>query len=226
MNKPIFFLHITKTGGQTIEELLRRNYSEVMQFTHDKDYSGLPKNKEVYMGQVANYTSDMLDISFKFSFVRDPIDRLVSFYNYYKLHNHRGAQWIHNDGTVERYEVNSQLPLIEFFGQEGIKKVAFNRMTRDFGSKEPLFSLDPMDEVYDRAIKNIDYYDFIGIFEEFDTSMSKLGKLLGKDFEQLHVNKAKKLKKDITKKEREFLQPFVEYDQKVYDYCLKKFKNG
>jgi len=227
MNKPIFFLHITKTGGQTIEELLRRNYSKVFQFGHDEDYKSLPQGYDVYMGQTAPYTRDLIEGDvFSFAFVRDPIERLVSFYNYYKVHKFKRVRWIHSDGTHEEYPIDSQLPLIEFFEQEPIKKVCFNRMTRDFGAEEPLFEVDDNLLSYDNVeniLSKVDSYDFIGIFEKFDESLSKLGKILGKEFENIHINKVKKEKETIADEEYEFLEHYTAYDQAVYEYCLEKF---
>jgi len=227
MNKPIFFLHITKTGGQTIEELLRRNYSKVFQFGHDEDYKSLPQGHEVYMGQTAPYTRDLIEGDvFSFAFVRDPVERLVSFYNYYKVHKFRRVRWIHADGTHEEYPIDSSLPLIEFFEQEPIKKVCFNRMARDFGAEEPLFDLSNSNlsyDKYDYFMSKIDSYDFIGIFEEFDESLSRLGKILGKDFEKIHVNRVKKEKEVVTEAEYEYLEYYTAYDEAIYEYCLKKF---
>jgi hypothetical protein len=224
MNKPIFFLHITKTGGQTIEELLRRNYSKVFQFGHDEDYKSLPQEYDVYMGQTAPYTRDLIEGDvFSFAFVRDPIERLVSFYNYYKVHKFKRVRWIHADGTHEEYPIDSQLPLMDFFSQEPIMKVCMNRMTRDFGAEEPLFEPKTINATYKRALKNIDSYDFIGIFEQFNESLSKLGKILGKEFENIHINKVKKEKESVTSDEYRYLENYTMYDRKIYTYCLEKF---
>ena len=227
MSKPIFYMHITKTGGKSIEELLRRNYDKVFQLKHDTDYKSLPQGYDVYMGQTVGYTRDLIEGDvFSFTFVRDPIERLVSFYNYYHVGKFDIVQWVHSDGTVERYNIDSSLPLIEFFGQEPIKKVCFNRMTRDFGADEPLFDLansNLSDNKYDYYMSKIDSYDFVGIFEKFDESLSKLDKILGKDFEDVHINKSPKPKSEITPEEHEFLDKYTRYDQKIYEYCLKKF---
>jgi hypothetical protein len=227
MNKPIFYMHITKTGGQSIEELLRRNYEKVTQLDHDTDYKSLPQGNDVYMGQVANYTRNLIEGDvFSFTFVRDPIERLVSFYNYYQLRGFNIVQWVHSDGRIERYNIDSTLPLIEFFEQEPIKKVCFNRMTRDFGANEPLFNLANSNlsyDKYDYFMSKIDSYDFIGIFEKFDESLSKLGKILGKDFEDVHINKSPKPKVKLTDDEYEYLEYYTAYDQDIYEYCLEKF---
>ena len=227
MSKPIFYMHITKTGGKSIEELLRRNYDKVFQLKHDTDYKSLPQGYDVYMGQTVGYTRDLIEGDvFSFTFVRDPIERLVSFYNYYHVGKFDIVQWVHSDGTVERYNIDSSLPLIEFFEQGPIKKVCFNRMTRDFCAKEPLFEVDDNLLSYNNVeniLSKVDSYDFIGIFEKFDESLSKLGKILGKEFENIHINKVKKEKETITDEEYEFLEHYTAYDRAVYEYCLEKF---
>ena len=227
MNKPIFYMHITKTGGKSIEELLRRNYDKVFQLKHDTDYKSLPQGYDVYMGQTVGYTRDLIEGDvFSFTFVRDPIERLVSFYNYYHVGNFDVVQWVHSDGTIERYDIDSSLPLVEFFEQEPIKKVCFNRMTRDFGAKEPLFDLDNRFLSYDNfenILSKVNSYDFIGIFEKFDESLSNLGKILGKDFEDIHINKSPKPKVKLTDEEYDFLDHYTAYDQAVYERCLEKF---
>jgi chondroitin 4-sulfotransferase 11 len=80
------FVHIPKNGGTSIKKLL--------DITSDKKYYHRPatKLKEIYKKEWGDY--------FKFGVVRNPWDRVVSIYNYYKFNKKCGIKNIDYDFDV------------------------------------------------------------------------------------------------------------------------------
>ena len=65
----LIFIHIQKTGGSTISEILSKNFPDICQF----------KAKHDFAIQGTGELCEWKDY-YKFAFVRNPWDRLVSWY--------------------------------------------------------------------------------------------------------------------------------------------------
>jgi len=95
-NKKIFFLHIPKTAGTSLREIIIKNYGiENCYFIYSKgagfntldDFKSLDKQKinkyKVFMGHVTYNTELFKDIDAEFvTFIRNPIDRIISYYQH------------------------------------------------------------------------------------------------------------------------------------------------
>ena len=85
------FVHIQKTGGSSIEYVLRQfDPTALREIPHERDPQNLLKGRHVFARDIRDYLgSKIWNSYFKFAFVRNPWDRLVSWYNMIKL---RGDQ--------------------------------------------------------------------------------------------------------------------------------------
>lgn len=107
-SRKFIFLHIPKTGGEAITATLKAHIDLEQDLVLDRAFNKLPRRKRKQFSQFSalHKHSDVSKVMsviscrewethFKFAFVRDPIDRCISFYNYcgdqVELRNHRPA---------------------------------------------------------------------------------------------------------------------------------------
>src|SRR5881275_1899076 len=67
----VLFVHIQKTGGETVGSILKKNVPDTRPFGAKHDFASSGKLK----------LGETWDNYFKFAFVRNPWDRLVSWYS-------------------------------------------------------------------------------------------------------------------------------------------------
>lgn len=79
----IFFAHVPKTGGSSVEDYLLRRFSDISLFRAEKrplQRGVLPPPQHLTAEDLANLLPKQLDYSF--ATVRDPLKRIVSEYKY------------------------------------------------------------------------------------------------------------------------------------------------
>ncbi len=162
------FVHIQKTAGSSITDSL----------------SKLEGNKRIgyYHSFIRNNKIDNIDSYFKFCFVRNPWDRLVSWYNMMINKN------THND--FSRYLLENSNNFSEFLN---LTDVINEGMAHEYNDENPYpksISFNQLDYISDNS-GNI-LVDFIGRFEnlnnDFDYVMNKIGIT---NYHLPHINKFK-----------------------------------
>ncbi len=182
------YIHITKTAGVSIEHSLREYYREISadvsaktQTSHElpgylegpqhADLRGILRNRTISDGSrhqqsihsgVSSPAFSGCDLShyFTFSFVRNPWDRMVSFYYH------------HQRNSPERRSL---------FEKESISFSDFIYSTKSFGLKNTRESGRNPDQLswLENPSQNLDDIDFIGRFEtlqrDFDTVCDRIG---------------------------------------------------
>ena len=154
----ILSLHIPKTAGVTIRNVLKRHFGPgfVLWYWQITDAWGrvhpdVPAGADCVHGHVA---ADQLAAKFPFgrliTWVRDPVQRVVSSY-YHRL---RDPDWQH-PVCLELHR--KKLSLADYAALPLVR----NEMSRFFGRTRP------------------DDYLFIGVVEEFDASFRRMRQLLG-----------------------------------------------
>ncbi|MGR3318949.1 MAG: sulfotransferase family 2 domain-containing protein [Candidatus Anammoxibacter sp.] len=159
----LIFIHIQKTGGNTISRLLRENISDIYSFQAKHGFAG-------------NGMRELKDWEkyFKFAFVRNPWDRLVSWYSMIKgaediswlkaLVNERKKKHYKQIryNKIWRYVLDNSSSFEEFIVKctdpNEINKCAFNP-----------FIYNQLDYVTDKDGKLI--VDFIGKFESYENDL-------------------------------------------------------
>jgi hypothetical protein len=159
--KKFAFIHINKTGGTSIAQVLRRFAPNDVFNKHEMIYE-IPKNaQQSFLNQenVLNQLKDGVDY-FKFTFVRNPWDRCVSnFFHNKKRH------------PEKRHA-----------------KMNFKDYLDDLDS-DWTTSYNQIDWLLDGSGKN--QVDFIGRFENLEEDFSKVCSTLGiKNYELPHVFKS------------------------------------
>ncbi|SMF02294.1 sulfotransferase family 2 domain-containing protein [Desulfovibrio gilichinskyi] len=236
--KKIFFFHITKTAGTSLRNLLLKNYGENQIYDSCANSRGpnagsdllyennldLFPQKNCFMG---HYRSNILPIIpnsfFRFTFLREPVSRAVSWFYYLKKSNH----------------FTSPLTLEEFFFDVPIQskykktatlayfKQATNVYVRSFTNNLGKDINFINQNNYTNAITNMHYYfDFIGFLEKYNESTFILSKLCNFDdifYEKLNVISKPKSYRNYRKElgDELFNQiiSYNKYDVELYSYA-------
>lgn len=194
------FVHIQKTGGSSISHVLYH------------DLGGR---------QIGNYHSRMQDVRiffrpYTFAFVRNPWDRLVSWYNMMQkkgVHNSLSRYLLENSNNFSEFlrltEViheNEYEPKRFFSLRPYLKSIAFNQVDYVTNRKGHIVA------------------DFIGRFEtlqdDFDVLMGNLG-LPPKDLPRLNVFKHADYRKYYTSADVDFVAKLFKKDIDYFQYTFE-----
>ena len=187
----IIFLHIPKCGGTTLHNVLELWYgknkihAERFNGLYNQDIMGLG-SKQVFSGHFDFYSTSFIpDPKLIISVLRDPIDRLVSLYNFHRAHgntiieqnNIQHARWA-NDHDIDSYFAN---PIITKHHSLD------NSMVRHFsnipqignGILVPAMGSVGLDEMLEQAIENLSKFAFIGFMDQYESDVGRLAHVLG-----------------------------------------------
>lgn len=155
------FVHIQKTGGVSVESALRRHDATIGSSLHDG-------RRHLFAREIrAILPQDQWDRSFKFAFVRNPWDRLVSWYH----------MCIQSSAPNEfAKHVQQQAPTFEAF------------VTTTTTGKAVRTTWNQLDYVTDDNGEVI--VDFIGRYERLCEDSAAIGERLGLALELPHTNRS------------------------------------
>lgn len=180
--QPIIFIHINKTGGSSVALAL-----------------GLPMQMHATALEIRNHLGrEQWDQAFKFAYVRNPWDKVVSHYHY-------------------RVQTN-QTAL-------GCGGIDFNEwVRRSYGNKEPAFYDKPrffmpqLDWISDESDALI--VDYIGRYENLSQSFSEVCRILGAKKELPHVRRSSHghYREYYSDETKEIVQNWFIRDIKMFGY--------
>lgn len=216
--KPLnYFIHIPKTAGKTLKYLVEQRYqpnTEVF-FVYDKksntegfEHMGSLK---LVMGHFRYGYHKFSNRSHRYhTFMRDPIDQVLSHYYYMKDHP---AEFSAFDPE--------KTDLIEFAkGDYG-----YNFQTRFISGLDNM-SAEPH-TVLAQAKENLKDFYFVGITEQFDASLIMLAESLGWKryfYKKRNIGTAKALHPKPDEDILDQLRQILKYDIELYSYALERFK--
>lgn len=175
LNKSIYFMHIPKSGGTTIDHIFIKLFSilknyHFKRFKYDKELkknrllkSEIDLSKNYFISGHLDYNfCNNLNNVYKCSIVRDPIDRVISHYKFmvFKFNS-----------TPDKYT-------FKMFINNEIKNNRDNLITRHFSGL-----LNEKKEIVDKdsnqAKTNIDFFDSIYTFNNWDKFLSEILSIFG-----------------------------------------------
>lgn len=245
----LIFLHIPKAAGTTLNKIIDRQFKGNAIFANNKVVRSelgddWKKHDPIHREEIAKKHLQSLSSEEKKSikllrghmefgwhsyfensctyitFLRNPIERVISQYYYIKrLKGHKLEQIISDEN----------LSLSDFV-ERGLSVVTDNGMTRKIAGLSDNVGFQQYDRgLLDVAKQNIEkHFKFVGISEHFDESLMILGDVLG--WKNLHyynrnvtVNRTKAL--TIEQSEIDKVKKHVDLDLELYDFALKSFNS-
>lgn len=238
--KSAIFVHIQKTAGTSIVNLARQHYHQKHIISHG-DYlekaNHFASNQDFRMDEkiISNlrnvrflsghfghdFAKPFMHERYSFTFLRDPIERVLSFYYFCK---NRDAN------EFEMYRLCQQLPLNEFLKmgleQSEVSSFIWNnqvwQLACGFGNPENrgLSSFKPK-ELLDLSVRHLDDYSYIGFAETFENDSDKifedLGVVLPKERITSNANPGRPTAKDLPRSTLDLLEQLTSLDQILYE---------
>jgi hypothetical protein len=224
------FSHLEKHRGRTrIEKVLGRKPSILL---HSK-YHADSLSEKLQVAQRARLVYGHFDWGtyarmqpsdrdFRLTFLRDPIGRLKSSYNYFC--SEQGWKWVELEGSPGDYSFKDYLRKTDASTFWQLDNV----MVRMFGGNldQPLETDAEWEALLSEATRNLDTLQFVGFQETFQSDIERLCKLLNIEGSQVAT-------KNPTARPKEhepdaellgLMKTFTKWDQKLCDHARKRFE--
>ena len=236
MNK-IFFLHIPKTGGSSINAVFANQFDDGCYQEHienlnlDEIDKILNKDNFFMSGHVPyprikNLLEKIIDIK-RIVILRDPFDHLISHISWiYNLYSDIARFEQH---PVEVQDLSAFLNGIDFNSLDDLQHFVETLSPygiASFDNRQTRYLSDPSDakwvteKDYLKGLNNIKDFDFVGFFENLPSDVLKLVQcILQKSIKVPHINKKNKKVFSITHQQdeiKELLFPLLKYDLSLY----------
>lgn len=214
----IFFMHIPKTAGTSVIRVIGNNLSL-------SDYLAMQRIRELYSatcyidqellfrtkvicGHIPlSLSSFQKEPVLKLTFLREPISLALSTFNHYK----------------KTKQIDPDVRLLEFL-ESNQSDVLANIQTRWIAEynipaiDDRRMRTKPLESgILEKAICNLDQFNFIGIVENSLTSMKFLSHMLGYDFLDMPILNQGDYSQSIDQKSLEILVELNKFDKIIYD---------
>lgn len=233
---PVFFCHVMKTAGTSVRlGLLKSGIFEAHQMApylpNGKAVDLLPfyvinpflmKDKlPKELGAIRFISGHYPFLAYRLfpaplataSLFRDPIDRAVSHLKHLQRQSFpdRSYEDVYNDKKVfDDYLYNLQARAF-VFEDENVNSL----MQRTFDWNEELF---------ERAKRNVELLDIIGLTDEFPTFIRSLEEAFGWKFKEIaHYHDAPKTQPEVPESLRERMREDLDYDVRFYEHVKKVY---
>ena len=216
---PIYFMHVPKCGGTTIDQIFLKLSNVLGSFKFSRfSYNQEKNNKKFFIADIKNdypiYISGHLDFNFtknlknvfKCTIIRHPLDRTLSHYKFtlFKLN-----------------KIPTEYSLVNYIKDE-IDNYRDNLVTRHFAGmleiKNKIIKNDKQ-----KALKNIKMFDQIDIFENWDYFVSDL--LSKHGLPSILYSRFQEHTYDFvfnpTQSDIDLTRQHYKYDFEIYDEVLK-----
>lgn len=232
----LLFLHVQKCGGTTLRTLIDRNYErtvnlnewkyragwDVMKNFHAMSPEQQKKRRKLLQSYQALYghfpfgIHTLLQCPYTYiTVLREPVDRFISLYEYW-----RGSSYDERMG-----DTLAEFSSTNVFGW----LLKDNHMVRVFCDGLTIPYGGVTEAHLDSAMENLTQCDFVGIMEEFDTTVACLRQFLGWEhstYTQENVNRKRKNRNasaSIDPATLAKIEDRVWLDRKLYAYACELF---
>jgi hypothetical protein len=165
----IYNAHLPKTGGTSLLMMWREWYGANAVLRDEKpNFNNIPNGIKVVSGHYPYDNKIQTDAQWV-TFIRHPIDRLMSFYHY------KNARMRKNPHAKEEWwGIMKNMTMEDWLNCDESK----NHMVKQFSGKtaQDIATYDDLE----KAINNLQSFYFVGLFENYAHDVRTLGSMLGK----------------------------------------------
>jgi hypothetical protein len=216
---PLYFFHIPKTGGMTMQALIEEHYApeKICPVQLEPQFEQLPDDSldqyELFAGHMWGVKKRLQRPVNMFTILRDPFKRAVSMYYYILRVPGHAMHEAANQGEFERVVTHPSM--------NNSQVVHLARCATAYHKGMP------DDEVFDLAIEQLDSCFFVGFTEHLDATAKRLFELL--DYPPLaevpFINTRKESGQQdvLDAAQLERISEVVDQDRKLYAYGMDKF---
>jgi hypothetical protein len=237
--KPAVFLHIQKTAGTSIVDWVIDSCGSDKVVAHGDYLSGRPDMGIETRGDAGfispgdwhgvpfvsghfgyDYARPLMDTRYSFTFLRNPIERVLSFYSFCKSRDPK---------EFEVYLLTQRVSLDEFlqmgFKDPLVKDCIWNHQAWQLAygwgnSKQRSVSCFEPDEILDLAIRHLEDFSHIGFTETFEDDRDKILTALGisppKEKIVSNANPGRLASKDLPRSTLQLLEELTHLDRALY----------
>lgn len=210
----IYFIHIPKTGGSTMTNIIRDHFlpSEKLAYFHNED-DIQQKLKQVNLNEIkiiyGHYLfgiHEHIERPFSyFTLLRHPVERVISLYYYLK------------SIEGEPYEVYRKMTLDEFIEQKIEENIQTSYLSGNLSNPK-----------LTKAMRNLrTYFEVVGTTEQFDETLYLLGKRYGWTklcYERVNVTKSRPRIEEVSDETIRRIKKIHNKDMLLYRFTQKLLK--
>ena len=245
--KPVVFLHLQKTAGTSIVNVGRQFYGNSNVISHgdfcfDEDGLLITPDKfaspEFLQGRFGHFafisghfgylfTKQFMADRFSFTFLRNPVERVLSAYYFYKTRN---------PNEFRHYEMAQRLPLDEFltlgFTDLDVKVHLLNYQVSQLAVGWGGFSDRILndDELLALAITHLDDFSYVGFTETYERDQTNILKAIGITIpvgnQKSNANPGRPLFDGLPQSSKELLLELTVLDRQLYETAWAKYNSN
>lgn len=237
--KPAIFMHIQKTAGTSVVDLARGYYGSENVCSHGDHLEGFNefplKDKFFTHERIAarfghlpfisghfgyDFAKPFMKDRFSFTFLRDPVERVLSFYYFCKSRN---------PDEFSIYKLVQEISLDEFLERglrsPDVKACIWNNQAWQFANGygnsngRNILSFSP-DQILELAIQHVNEFSYIGFAETFEKDRDNILKALNiappEEKIVSNSNPGRPMAKDLSPSTLELLHELTQLDRVLY----------
>jgi hypothetical protein len=235
MQRRVLFIHLEKTGGTSLTEMFRQLDGVDVRYTSEPVSTELQGFAVVAGHMQADQFMNLLEDYFSFTFIRKPVDRLVSLYRFWASHKDEVVKA--NEEQMRLCRIAKDHSFKEFIRLSEMMPKCDNPLVRTFCGEKLMASVSSVSmKEFEIALKNMKKLDYVGCYENFDNSCETLFRLLGLEnpeiLHEMNVEKMvqnghpniefvpKVIVENLDEGSADLLEELTRYDKMLYSYFM------